>query len=101
MMDGATIWLRFSNVTYPLLAPSVTINILLGIIGSLQTYQLIYVLTGGNFNTTVLSYQIFNTGFGQTFRQGYASALSMIQFTLVALIALIALAYLRRKEVQL
>lgn len=101
MMDGATIWQRFRRVTYPLLAPSVTINLLLGIIGSLQTYQLIYVLTEGNFNTTVLSYQIFNTGFGQSFRQGYASALSMIQFALVAVIALIALAYFRRREVQL
>jgi raffinose/stachyose/melibiose transport system permease protein len=101
MMDGATPWQRFLNVTYPLLAPSVTINILLGIIGSLQTYQLVYVLTQGNFNTMVLSYQIFNTGFGQTFRQGYASGLSMIQFALVAIVALIALAYFRRREVQL
>lgn len=101
IVDGATIWQRFRHVTYPLLAPSVTINILLGIIGSLQVYQLIYVLTRGNFNTNVLSYQIFATGFGQAQRQGYASALSMLQFFLIAFVALIALAYLRRKEVQL
>ncbi|GCE09395.1 carbohydrate ABC transporter permease [Dictyobacter aurantiacus] len=101
VVDGASIWQRFRNVTYPLLAPSVTINMLLGIIGSLQTYQLIYVLTGGNFNTSVLSYQIFSNGFSQTQRQGYASALAMLQFVLVAAVALIALAYFRRKEVQL
>jgi raffinose/stachyose/melibiose transport system permease protein len=101
IVDGATSWQRFLYVTYPLLATSVTVNMLLCIIGSLQTYQLIYVLTHGNFNTSVLSYQIFQVGFGQSMRQGYASAIAMLQFLLVAIVALIALAYFRRKEVQL
>ncbi|GHO84760.1 ABC transporter permease [Dictyobacter formicarum] len=100
-VDGATSWQNFRHITYPLLASSVTVNMLLGIIGSLQTYQIMYVLTHGNFNTSVLSYQIFVIGFSGSMRQGYASALAMLQFILVAIVALAALVYLRRKEVQI
>jgi raffinose/stachyose/melibiose transport system permease protein len=104
-VDGANAWQVFRNVTLPTLAPSVTINSLLAIIGSLQVYQIIYVLTHGNYNTSVLSYQIYQLGFnagtyGGTLRQGYASALSMVQFVLIAVIALLALLYFRRREVQ-
>ena len=104
-VDGANAWQAFRNVTVPTLAPSVTINSLLAIIGSLQVYQIIYVLTHGNYNTSVLSYQIYQLGFnagtyGGALRQGYASALSMVQFVLIAVIALLALLYFRRREVQ-
>ena len=105
-VDGANAWQTFRHTTFPMLAPSVTINCLLAIIGSLQVYQIIYVLTHGNYNTSVLSYQIYQLGFnagtyGGALRQGYASALSMVQFVLIAVIALVALVYFRRREVQL
>jgi raffinose/stachyose/melibiose transport system permease protein len=105
-VDGANAWQTFRHATFPMLAPSVTINSLLAIIGSLQAYQIVYVLTHGNYNTSVLSYQVYQLGFnagtyGASLRQGYASALSMVQFGLIAVVALAALVYLRRREVQL
>ncbi|GCE17122.1 carbohydrate ABC transporter permease [Dictyobacter kobayashii] len=106
-IDGGRPWQVFWLVTFPLLASFVTINVLLSIISSLQSYQLIYVLTGGGngnvggFNTSVLSLQIFSSAFSQGMRQGYASALAVLQFLLVLIIALIAQIYLRRREVQL
>ncbi len=47
-IDGAGPWQRLRRITIPLLAPSVTANVLLCLVSSLQSYQLIYVLTGPN-----------------------------------------------------
>lgn len=106
-IDGATPWQKLRHVTIPLLAPSVTANTLLCIIGALQSYQLIYVLTGPiNPATQVLSLAIFTQGFGgaqgqAVQSQGYAAAISMVQFVIVAIISLASLAYLRRRETAL
>ncbi len=106
-IDGATRWQKLRQVTYPLLAPSVTANTLLCIIGSLQSYQLIYVLTGPtNPATQVLSLAIFTQGFGggqggSVQSQGYAAAISIVQFVIVMIVSVATLAYLRRKETAL
>lgn len=107
-IDGAGSWQKLRLITYPLLAPSVTANTLLCIIGSLQSYQLIYVLTGPeNPATQVLSLAIFAQAFGGSSTggavqsQGYASAISIVQFVLVMIVSLMMLAYLRRRETAL
>lgn len=110
-VDGAGTWRRFWRVTWPLLAPSLTTNILIAIIGSLQSFQLIYVLTGGNHNTTNLAYKMFCVSFNacaangtqsqQFMEQGYGAAISLVQFVIVLVISLIVLRFLRRREVQL
>ncbi len=107
-IDGASAWQRLRRVTVPLLAPSVTANVLLCLVGSLQSYQLIYVLTGpNNAATQVLSLAIFTQSFGggtaggSSESQGYAAAISMVQFAIVGIITLIVLTYLRRKEAKL
>ena len=88
-------------MVFPLLAPTVTVNVLLAIIGSLQTWQIIYILTNGQQDTSVLGLQIFQNGFSGSLRQGYAACLSMVQFALVLVFALVFQFYLRRREVQL
>jgi raffinose/stachyose/melibiose transport system permease protein len=111
-IDGANRFQMLRHVIYPLLAPSLTINVLLAIIGSLQTYQLIFVLTGGQFDTDTLAYQVFRLGFqGGTsggglsrvsqVQQGYAASIAMVQFVFVLIVTLIAQRYLRRRETDL
>lgn len=106
-VDGATPWQKLRLVTIPLLAPSITANVLLSIVGTLQSYQMAYVLTGArNPATSMLSLVIFNQAFSGTgtsvgSSQGYASAVSVVQFFLVGIIALLVLTYLRKREVQL
>nr|QCO92796.1 hypothetical protein [uncultured bacterium]QCO92810.1 hypothetical protein [uncultured bacterium]QCO92862.1 hypothetical protein [uncultured bacterium]QCO92907.1 hypothetical protein [uncultured bacterium]QCO92929.1 hypothetical protein [uncultured bacterium] len=104
-IDGASTWQVFTNVTWPLLTPSVNTNLLLNIIGSLQAWQLFLVLLGYRNGTQVLGYLIYATGFGQTsgsvtssFRQGYAAAASMILFVLVLVIGMTVQTLLRRRE---
>ncbi|MDB5081633.1 MAG: sugar transporter permease [Chloroflexi bacterium] len=111
-VDGASPWQTFRHVTFPLLSSSVTTNVLLAIIGSLQTYQLIYVLTGGQFETSTLALQVFKIGFQGSIsggglsrvsqvQQGYAASIAMIQFAFILVVALGSQWYLRRRETQI
>ncbi|MGH3413136.1 MAG: carbohydrate ABC transporter permease [Marmoricola sp.] len=97
-MDGVGPWQRFRNVTFPLMAPSVTANVLLAVVGSFTTYNLIYVLTGGQFNTNTLGMLSFNAAFGLTADLGYGATVSVVLFVLTLIIALPLLGWLRRRE---
>lgn len=104
-IDGADRWQLFRNVTWPLLTPSVNTNLILNIIGSLQAWQLFWVLIGYRQGTQVLGYVIFAQGFGQTsgsvsnsFRQGFAAAASVVLFFIVLVIGLATQYYLNRRE---
>jgi raffinose/stachyose/melibiose transport system permease protein len=106
-IDGASTWQVFSNVTWPLLTPSVNTNLTLNIIGSLQAWQLFLVLLGYKQGTQVLGYLIYATGFGTSggvsasFRQGYAAAASIVLFLLVLLIGMVVQYVLRRREARI
>jgi raffinose/stachyose/melibiose transport system permease protein len=104
-IDGASRWQVFTQVTWPLLTPSVNTNLLLNIIGSLQAWVLFYLLLGYRNGTQVLGYLVFAEAFGQTsgsmtlgFRQGYGAAASIVLFLLVLVIGLGTQWYLRRRE---
>jgi len=104
-IDGAGASKKLRHITVPLLAPSFTANVLLCIVGSLQSYQLAYVLTGPNNPATqLLSLAVFTQAFGggtssgSSQSQGYAAAISMVQFVIVGIISIAVLVYLRRQE---
>lgn len=101
VIDGTSAWAAFRHLTLPLLAPSVTINVLLAIIGSMTTYELIFVLTDGGpaFTSQTLGMYVFNQAFfvGNTL-PGFASAVAMVQFAMVFAVVLVMQSYLRRRE---
>jgi raffinose/stachyose/melibiose transport system permease protein len=100
-VDGTGPWSAFRYLTIPLLAPSITINVLLAIIGSMTTYELIFVLTDGGpaYASQTLGMWVFNQAFFTSTRlPGYASAIAMVQFGIVFAVALIMQYYLRRRE---
>jgi raffinose/stachyose/melibiose transport system permease protein len=106
-IDGASGWSLFRDITWPQLTPAINTNFLLNIIGSLQAWELFLVLTGYKTGTQVLGYLVFAQGFGQTsgstssaFRQGFASAASIVLFFMVLIIGMSAnklVAYRERK----
>src|SRR5690606_1034162 len=61
-MDGANNWQLFSKITWPMITPSVNTNLILNIIGSLQAWQLFWVLIGYRNGTQVLGYVIYAQG---------------------------------------
>ena len=104
-IDGAGRWQLFRHVTWPLLTPSINTNFLLNVIGSLQAWQLFFVLVGYKPGTQVLGYLIFAQGFGQTsgsatagFRQGFASAAAVVLFFMVLIIGVAAQYIVNRRE---
>ena len=106
-IDGASNWQVFRHVTWPLLTPSVNTNLLLNIIGSLQAWQLVWVLLGWKSGTQVLGYLVYAIGFGATgsmsvgFRQGFAAAASIVLFIIVLIFGLTTQYYLQRREERL
>ncbi|MDB5052743.1 MAG: binding-protein-dependent transport system inner rane component [Bacilli bacterium] len=101
-IDGAGTIYKFWHVTLPLIAPSITINALLVLTGSLKVFDLVYITTRGGpgFSTEVLSTFIYRVAY-ISFQGGYGAALSMIFFLVLVLVTLIQLGIFRRREVEL
>ncbi|MGL4174570.1 MAG: carbohydrate ABC transporter permease, partial [Dermatophilaceae bacterium] len=84
MVDGANAWQRFRNVTVPHLRPTILLVVTLGIIGTWQVFDQMYVMTdGGPAKTTLtpafLSYQ---TAFNQQ-QWGEGAAMAFLLFALI------------------
>jgi raffinose/stachyose/melibiose transport system permease protein len=93
LIDGARRWEVLRYVTLPLLGPTIRISIFLSIIGALQLFDLVWVMTGGgpvHASNTMAVYMI-DWGF-KRFQFGYASAVAVI---LLAISLLFALTYQR------
>jgi multiple sugar transport system permease protein len=93
-IDGASKWQQFWHVTLPMLMPVVYFNLVMGIIGALQTFTQVFVMTGGTEGTpaqSTLMYApyLFATAFFDL-RMGYASALAWVLFCIIALLTLLA-----------
>jgi raffinose/stachyose/melibiose transport system permease protein len=102
-IDGTSRWQSFRHITFPMIAPAFTVNIMLSIIGALQTFDIIYVLTGGSFNTRTLAFDVYRDAIAnnRVADFGLASAGAMIQFVFVLVVTVVAMIYLRKREVEL
>lgn len=98
-LDGASSWQRFRHLEIPLLAPSVTINVMLSTIGTLKTFELPFIMTRGGPDgaTRTLSLEIIDQLFGN-YRFGFASSLSIVMLLIVVTVAIGQNWYLRGKE---
>lgn len=82
-VDGADAWDRFRHVTWPSVAPTTFFILVMSIIGGLQGgFEQARVMTGGQYETTTLSYYIFNKGF-QELDLGYGAATAWILFAMI------------------
>ena len=88
-VDGATGWMQFRHITWPLLNPTTFLLVVLNIIYSLYVFDLIYVMTGGGpgFSTTVLVQYLYQQAFEQG-NVGFASALGVFLYVLLMLFTL-------------
>lgn len=86
-IDGATGWQKFSRVTFPLIMPSVVINMLLNVISGLKVFDVIFTLTNGGPGraSEVLNITIFKQfSLGD---YGYGTALNTILFVVLSIIS--------------
>lgn len=100
-IDGANRWQQFRHVTWPLLAPGVTINMVLLLIMTFKLYDQVAVLTGGGpgGRTETLSYYIVRIAFNGN-QLGYASAMAVVLFVATAAISGVVVTRLKRREVE-
>lgn len=89
-LDGANTWQKFRNVTVPMLTPTIFFNLVMGIVGALQTFGQAYVMTkGGPMNSTLFfNYYLFQNAF-ENFNMGYASALAWFLFLIILVLTLV------------
>ncbi len=83
-VDGGNIWDKFWHITLPLLSPIVFYNVLMAMIGSLQTFTQGYLMTGGGPENASLFYvlNLYNTAFKNS-QMGFANAQAWLMFVVV------------------
>jgi len=91
-LDGAGVWRRFVNVTFPLLTPTIFFSTITGVIGALQAFTQAFVMTDGGPDRATIFYvlNLYKEAFGHL-NMGFASALAWILFAIILLITLIQL----------
>jgi len=91
-MDGAGVMRQFWHVTIPMLTPTIFFNLVIGIIGSLQTFAQAFIATGGGPNNATLFYALYlYTNAFEFFEMGYASALAWILFAIILVLTLLVI----------
>lgn len=89
-IDGATAWHKFWKITLPMMTPVIFFNLIMGIIGSFQSFTYAFVMTEGGPADASLFYvlNLYNNAF-LYFKMGYASALAWILFIILLLFVLL------------
>ncbi|UCE06983.1 MAG: sugar ABC transporter permease [bacterium] len=97
-IDGAGRWANFWNITIPLLSPTTFFIMVMSIISSFQVFDIVYVLTSGGplGSTKVLVFYLYEHAF-KFFEMGYASAVAYILFTILIVLTLLQVKYMKSR----
>jgi ABC-type sugar transport system permease subunit len=97
-VDGANAWQDFWHITLPSLRPVITFVFVLSMIGSLQLFDLPWVLTNGgggpNDSATTMVMYLYKNGF-QFVNLGYAATIGWVLFAIIMAISVIQLRFFR------
>jgi len=89
-IDGAGPLRKFWNITVPMVSPVLFFNVIMGTIGSFQTFTEAYVVTNGGPKNATLLYSLYlYTNAFKYFKMGYASALAWVLFLIILLLTLL------------
>ena len=101
-LDGATGWKKFRHLTFPLIIPFFTINMVLCVKNFLMVFDQIVAMTSGGpeQSTESISYLIYKNGLsGGSF--GYQSANAVVFFIVIVAISVAQMTISGKKEEQL
>lgn len=89
-LDGASRGRMFRDITVPLLKPVILFVLTVGLIGTFQVFDQVWVMTSGGpaKTTTTLAYLVYLEGF-QNFSMGYAASIAVVLFFIIFAIFLI------------
>ena len=89
-IDGASSWQAFRRITVPLLSPTTFFVVTLGLIGTFQVFDQIFVISsGGPAKTTLtIAYIVYENGFNNS-NMGLAAATALLLFVIIFIFTLI------------
>lgn len=101
-IDGASAWQRFWSITFPMLAPGMSISLMLILVDSLKIFELPFALTKGGpgYSTTMLTQMIIERGINEHMI-GRASAMSIVFIVMIFIVSSLQLSISRRREAKL
>lgn len=101
LIDGAGRWQAFRHVTLPLLGPTLRVSVFLSMIGALQLFDMVWVMTkGGPIGASnTMAVLMFKSGFTSS-DMGYGSALAVILFLFALVLALAYQRFVLRRDVE-
>lgn len=100
-IDGASGWQLTRSITLPLLGPTIRIWVFLSVIGALQLFDLVWVMTLGgpaSASQTMVTY-LYDRGF-QRYSFGYGSAVAVVLFVISFVFALLYQRFVMRRDVE-
>ena len=100
LIDGASRRQAFRFVTLPLLGPTLRVSIFLSVIGALQLFDMVWVMTGGGplDASTTMAVNMFKTGFEKQ-QMGYGSALAVLLFLSALVVALLYQRFVLHRDI--
>lgn len=100
-VDGATSWQQFRSVIWPLLAPVTVVVMVISVIDSLRSFDLVYVMTrGGPANASqVLATFMYVEAFNN-YKMGYGAAIAVVLFLITAVFIFIYLWRVMQDELE-
>lgn len=98
IVDGAGPWTRFRRITLPLIRPALFLVLTLGLIGTWQVFDQVFLITQGNPAETTLTpaYLAYETSFGNQ-EWGQGAAIAFILFGIIVLFTVLQRVVLRER----
>jgi alpha-glucoside transport system permease protein len=81
-IDGASEWRVFRQITIPLIMPTIIVVVTTMVINVLKLFDLVYVMTGGNYGTDVIANRMY-TEMYKNFNQGRGTAVAVVLIVLI------------------
>ncbi len=99
-IDGANFWHKLIFVTLPMMSGAIMINLVFGLTYGLKVFDIIYVLTNGGPGhatevLTTYSFQLYSNG-----QYGMSTAMNAILLFITAIVGVIVVKVMSKKEVQ-
>jgi raffinose/stachyose/melibiose transport system permease protein len=98
-MDGAGFWRTLRNVVWPSLWPTHTTVIVLGMVGAIKTFDIVWLLTGGGpGNATQFPATLLYQAVVQNSQAGYGASISVVMIALSVALSAVQISFNKRKQ---
>jgi alpha-glucoside transport system permease protein len=96
-LDGAGEWRVFRSITLPSILPAVMVVVTTEVIFALKIFDIVYVMTNGNFNTNTIANRMYFELFAAN-NLGHASAIAVILLVVALPVVFINIRQFRAEE---